>query len=566
MKKKIVRKNLLFILLTLALLYGVGCSAQPVNTSKGTDADKGFSFIYMGDSQADPETGDYTAWGQLLKQAAADKRRPAFVMIGGDLINDGNDRKEWDDFFAAGGEVLKRLHLYPAMGNHDNTELYKTMFKLPYNGPEGQKEAFYSFDYGDAHLTVMDSNAMGAARQEDIEWLKKDLSATDKTYKIVMFHHPAYPAIEIPKDSIRAEAIQKAFVPIMEEAGVDLVLSGHQHVYMRTCPLRNGERDENGIVYLMGYSGGKHYTPGTYDYMACSIGNQPVYTIVSLDKNGISIETRDANGVVLDSTKGPTLSADQEKLAITVSGDGIAGKQKFTFRELSALPNSGFQHVYSTINNWPTSRFYAARGITVRSILKAAGVLDTAQVITFRSSDAYKASFTRGQLLDLPQYYYPQVEKGLADLAATVEPIIAYEYKEGSSNMKATVPDEPCLVIGQRYPMEHTNPAFVVNVSEIIISNKEAEVWRPATTFPEAGKIASGELVKLQHQYFGLVKLHYTLDGSDPTELSPMYNISTYQPELNVPISITKDTVIKVLVTGYGKKNSEISSFIFDAQ
>jgi len=557
---------IIFILLAFSLLSGMGCSTRQTDSSACTDAANGFSFIFMSDSQADPETGDYTAWGQLLQRAAGDERRPAFVMIGGDLINDGNDQAEWDAFFAAGADVFKKLDLYPAVGNHDNTELYKTMFNLPNNGPEGKQEAFYSFDYGDAHFTVMDSNAMGAANQQDINWLKKDLSKTDKTYKVVMFHHPAFPAIENPKDNIRAETIQKAFVPIMEEAGVDLVLSGHQHVYMRTYPLRNGKRDEKGIVYLMGNSGGKFYNPGAYDYIACSISNQPVYSIVTIDKNGIDIETRSATGVLLDSTKGPAISPEQKDLTITVKGDGIDGEQKFTFGQLASLPRSGFQHVYSTINNWPTSRVFAAKGIAVRGILKAAGVLDTVRVITFRSPDSYEVRFTREQLLDLPRYYYPKVKEGSADLAESVEPIIAYEYKEGSGDMQAAVPDAPCLIIGQSNPLEHTNPAFVVNISEIIVSDKEAETWEPATTFPKEGKIASGELVKLQHKSFGLVKLHYTLDGTDPTELSPMYNVSTYQPELNVPIPITKDTVIKVLVAGYGKKNSEIKSFTFDVQ
>lgn len=562
MKSKKILLSSLLLLLTITLLFCCGCSVQPADSKESSQE---FSFIYMGDSQADPQTGDYTAWGRMLNLAAKDKNNPAFVMIGGDLINDGNDKDEWDSFFAAGGKALKKLHLYPAVGNHDNTDLYKTLFDLPNNGPEGKKKAFYSFDFGDAHFTVLDSNAMGAANQEDIDWLKKDLSQTKKTYKIVMFHHPAYPAVEIPKDNVRAETIRKAFVPIMEKAGVDLVLSGHQHVYMRTYPMLNGKRDEDGIVYLMGVSGGKQYTPCNYDYMACSIGNKPVYSIISVNKKGIFIETRDAAGKVVDSTR-PVISPEQQKLTITVKGDGIDGEKKFTLGELADLPNSGFQHVYSTINNWPASRFYAAKGINVRSILKAAGVLDKAQVITFRSRDSYKVSFTREQLLDTKRYFYPKIKDGLTDMAQTVEPIIAYEYKEGSGNMEAAEPGKPCLIIGQSNPLEHTNPAFIVNVSEIIISNKEVSAWEPATTFPKEGKIAVGEAVKLQHKYFGQVKLHYTLDGSEPTELSPMYNISTYQPGLNLPIPITKDTVIKVLATGYGKKNSAVTSFVFDAQ
>lgn len=567
MVKKTNPRNIISLMMPfIFLLTLTGCSALQSDSHKKTRASEGFSFIYMSDSQADPETGDYSAWGQMLQLAAADESRPDFVMIGGDLINDGNDQAEWDAFFAAGGAALKKLALYPAAGNHDSAQLYESIFDLPDNGPAGKKNTFYSFDYGAAHFTVMDSNAMGAANQEDIDWLQKDLFATDRKYKIVMFHHPAYPAVAIPKDLERAKTIQTNFVPIMEEAGVNLVLSGHQHVYSRTYPLRNGKRDENGIVYLTSSSGGKRYNPGTFDYMACSSGKAPVYSIISVGKNGITIETRDAAGTVVDSTKGSALTEEQKKMTITVSGTGLAAKKVFTYGELAAQPNSGFQHVYSTINNWPTARFYAARGITVRSILKAAGVLDTARVITFRSPDSYEVSLTREQLLEIPRYYYPRVKEGTAEQAEVVEPIIAYEYKEGSDDMSAAAVNTPCLIFGQSNPGEHTNPAFVVDVAEIIVSGEEAEAWEPATTFPAAGKIAAGELVKLQHKHYGLVKLHYTLDGTEPTPLSPMYNISAYQPELNVPIAINRDTVIKVLVTGYGKKDSSISSFCFDVQ
>jgi len=556
--------GLLLIAAILSSLWCTGCSVREV--FEGNKGQESFSFIYMGDSQADPETGDYSIWGQMLSQAAADESRPAFVMIGGDLVNDGSSQAEWDRFLAAAEPVRKKLPIYPAMGNHDNTALFKTIFALPENGPEGRQEAFYSFDYGDAHFTVMDSNVMGAANQEDIKWLEQDLSQTDKTYKIVMFHHPAYPAIEIPKDSQRAEVIRKNFVPVMERGGVDLVLGGHQHVYMRTHPLRDGQRSENGIVYLMGYSGGKQYSPGAYDYIACSVGGKPVYSIISVDAQGITIKTMDRSGQVLDFTGAPDISAEQQDWTITIKGDGIQGEKKFTLAELAAQPEAGFQHVYSTINNWPTARFYAVRGLTVRSILQAAGVLDTARAITFRSDDGYEMSFTREQLLDTPHYYYPRVKEGSPEGAQPVEPVIAYEYKEGSADMGAAAADAPCLIIGQRNLLEHTNPAFVVNVAEIIVSSRDPGQWEAATTFPTEGKIAAGESVKLQHKSSGLVKLHYTLDGTDPTELSPMYNPSTYQPELNLPIPVREDTIIKVLVSGYGKQNSAISSFTFEVQ
>lgn len=567
MKVKAIRRNIAIILFTLVLAFFSGCTSDQYNSEvKNSNTAQGFSFIFMGDPQPDPETKDYKVWGKLLEKAAQDESQPAFIMISGDLVNDGNNQEEWNAFFSAGGEVLKKLKLYPAMGNHDNTEFFKSNFDLPDNGPEGKKEAFYSFDYGDAHFTVMDSNAMGAANPEDVQWLKNDLSESDKRYKIVMFHHPAYVAVNVPKDVMRAQTIQETFIPIMEEAGVDLVLSGNQHVYMRTYPLLHGKIDEKGIMYLMGTSGGKSYTADKYDYMACTVGNEPVYSIITVNEKGIFVETKNISGEILDSTKGPILTEEQKALTITVKGDGIDGDRDFTFEEIASIPNCGFEHIYSTVNTWPTPKFYAAKGLKVHSILKATGVLDTAKIITFRSPDGYNISFTREQLLDTPRYFYPNVKEGSSDGAEFVYPIIAYEYKEGSDDMTEIKPDVPCLIIGQTNPSEQTNPTFIVDISEIIVSNQEPEAWEPASTFPKEGKIAAGETVKLQHKHIGLVKLHYTLDGTDPTELSPIYNISNYRPELNTPITIKEDTVIKVLTTGYGKKNSEIATFTFDAQ
>ena len=250
------------------------------------------------------------------------------------------------------------------------------------------------------------------------------------------------------------------------------------------------------------------------------------------------------------------------RIRITVpSGEEI---WSFTEAELNALLHEqivAFSHVFSTINNWPAARFYAAGGFSIESILKTAGVLETAQTVIFRAADGYEASLTREQLLSA-QYFYPQVGED-AQGAEPVMPIIAYRLREGTTDINELREDKPTLIFGQRSPFEHTNPAFVVGVTEIIIDDALCEQWEAASTFPMPGLLAEGEMVKLQHRYYGLVKLHYTLDGSDPTPLSAMYNPSTYQPELNVPITITEPVTIKVLVTGFGKNDSEIAIFNF---
>jgi hypothetical protein len=247
---------------------------------------------------------------------------------------------------------------------------------------------------------------------------------------------------------------------------------------------------------------------------------------------------------------------------LALSGDGIEGTLTYTFGELSQIPEAKFEGVYSVINNWPTVKFVSAKGIKVAAILRKAGVMETAKAITFKAPDGYEQTLTAAQLFG-EQFNYPKVAEGDASGATPVEPVLAYAYKEKSEDISEAEDCEPNLIIGQHNVFEHNNPLFVEGVSEIIVSSKDSGRWEKATTFPAEGPIAKGEKVKLQHKSFGLVKLHYTVDGSDPTALSPMYNPSTYQPELTVPITIEKDTVIKVLVEGAGKKDSEIATFKF---
>ena len=267
----------------------------------------------------------------------------------------------------------------------------------------------------------------------------------------------------------------------------------------------------------------------------------------------------------------PSATPDYDAWRIRVIGPSGDEVWSFTETELANGPQAqdspfsqsagAFSHVYSTINNWPTPRFYAADGYIIADILAAAGLYETAQTVTFRANDGYEASLTREQLFE-PQHYYPHVGEN-DEGAAQVYPIIAYRWRKGTDDLDTIRDENPCLIIGQRNPFEHTNPVFVENLSEIIVSDAPCEAWPAASTFPPPGIIANGETVKLQHSSYGLVKLHYTLDGSDPTPLSAMYNPSTYQPELNVPIPITEPTLIKVLVRGFGKTDSEIAEFEF---
>ena len=528
-----------------AFAAGFGQEKSPV-VAFGYKVSGPFAFLFLSDTQADPETGDYSGAGELLKQAVSGVK-PELILFGGDTVDDGGDPDEWAAFWEAAAPCTDGIMTAAAAGNHDNYPVLKKQFDYP----KEDDGFFYSFDKGGIHFTVLDSNIMGAADAKDIEWVRNDLdseAARLAGWRIAVMHHPMWPPVGTAPNVQRAETMQEHFLPVLEAGGVDLILCGHQHVYARST-------SASSIAQIVASSGDKDpYSANILEFVDFSEVKQN-YIRMTADKEKLSITAYDKTGKAFDSY---TLTArNSETRRIRVIGPG--GSEAWLFDE--SMLAGACKSVYSTINNWPAPRFYAAEGYSVESILSAAGLLKAARTVTFRGEDGYSVSLTREQLL-APQFYYPNVGEN-GEGAEPVKTVIAYRWREGTDDPGKIRDDKPSLILGQRDPFEHTNPAFVVGVSEIIVSGEPCESWPLASTFPGEGKIPRGETVKLQHSDYGLVKLYYTTDGSDPTPLSAMYNPSTFRPELNAPIRISEPTVIKVMARGYGKNDSGVAVFKF---
>ena len=246
---------------------------------------------------------------------------------------------------------------------------------------------------------------------------------------------------------------------------------------------------------------------------------------------------------------------------ITVSGDGIDGELSYSMNEMSKWENSTYSAVYSYINNWPSKKFAYASGITLESILRQAGVWDSFSIVTVAAADGYSYSFTREQVM-ADRFYYPGLLEGSEEAKELRPFILTTDYAADSEDAADMEPEElPRLVFGQSYLNEHNSVAFVENVASVTVSNAEPEQLEAPGIFPENATVAKGETVKLTHDMFGLLKIFYTLDGSEPDVNSAMYNPSTYQPKLNAPISIEADTVIKAKASTYGYRDSETVTF-----
>jgi 3',5'-cyclic AMP phosphodiesterase CpdA len=98
---------------------------------------------------------------------------------------------------------------------------------------ENLEDTFYSFDYGTAHFCVLNTNDMYPMTEAQRNWIINDLTASDAQWKILLTHRAPYSAgknINKPDTVLLREML----IEIVDQTDVDLVLSGHDHMYMRT--------------------------------------------------------------------------------------------------------------------------------------------------------------------------------------------------------------------------------------------------------------------------------------------------------------------------------------------
>ena len=271
-----------------------------------------FSFMSLGDVQFVDRNEDYAAWGDDI--AAAYKREPGirFSLMTGDLINVSTEIRDWNAFFNNAMPVFSRIPMMTTSGNHETPvvpSIYLKMMSLPKNGPKGLEEEVYSFDYGDCHFVSLNSNLLSDKRRERMgrkkwnamvksvnAWLKKDLKDTDAKWKIAYMHHPAYPAVDDGNPIYKR--IRTNWSPVFASSGTELVLCGHQHLYMRTKSI-------NGVTYMMADSGYKpthYYKKGdpVPSYAVKFLTYQNTYEIYNVSSDELKVTVYRPGGQAVD--------------------------------------------------------------------------------------------------------------------------------------------------------------------------------------------------------------------------------------------------------------------------
>lgn len=340
------------------------------------------------------------SYGDISDRATAFyayKAMPDFVMNTGDNVYESGREDEYARYFfpiyncdeagpRSGAPLLRAVPFYTAIANHDVsskdenhhpvadfTKMYDslgyfTLMHLPGNGPGAPtnptpiigpearlssfresagdrfpRQANYSFDYGDAHFLVLDSNVYVDPTDPTLQiWIESDLKGTDAAWKFVVYHHPAF---NLGNEHYREQQM-RVLSPLFERCGVDVAFHGHEHTYQRTRPFRFDPTDDSGakdvgsghrlvpgkftvdrrfdgrsvtkpdgVIYITTGAGGKHLydpemngAPGSWlheedadaDYGAVMVTDRHSITVIDLDARTLTLRQVDEWGGEID--------------------------------------------------------------------------------------------------------------------------------------------------------------------------------------------------------------------------------------------------------------------------
>jgi len=284
-------------------------------------------FVVGGDSRTNPDDRD-------LVSAAMREFSPGFVLFSGDLVNDGVIQEEWDGFFGhmdeywTGADGLT-IPIVPALGNHEkNSVNYFGQFALPGN------EEWFSLDWGpDIHVVVLNSEASVEGLEAQTAWLEEDLEEhADFPWKVVMLHRNIMPSYH----DMWLTALNR-WVPVWDTHGVDLVVTGHSHNYMRSNPVNlTASMDEamsgysEGVMYLSSGGWGAPLYETVDGWWVAHTESTLHFSLIDVYANGtLHVQAKGVDGVTFDEARIHKEIPDVEEL--------MAGRLEALGSELETL-------------------------------------------------------------------------------------------------------------------------------------------------------------------------------------------------------------------------------------
>jgi hypothetical protein len=248
---------------------------------------------------------------------------------------------------------LRRQPFLSAIGNHEGfvadsvteTGDYYDMFYFPTgnelgsNGVASGSESYFSFDYGNIHFIVLDTEEnvedLGGVGAAMLTWLENDLLATTADWIIAAWHRPPYSkGLFHDSDTEGNEVLAREnFLPILEDYGVDLVVNGHSHSYERT-PLIDDHIGMSGTLDAAHILDGGDGDPnGDGPYRKASLQQAPhegaVYVVTGAAADARAFNPAEGHPLMVNTNITPGTSI------IEVDGDTLTGKYLTKFGSTS---------------------------------------------------------------------------------------------------------------------------------------------------------------------------------------------------------------------------------------
>lgn len=266
-----------------------------------------YRIVWLADNQNGPGV-----FSQHVSHFAA--RNPDLVMVPGDTVQGtttggvlgGSILSEWQTQWwdpLSNAYVAQTTPILFARGNHDGEHPYSYAYSaLPEN------ESWYSFSYGNAFIVVLDTETptgQQTPENDQLAYLQQALQSPEAAaaeFRIVVFHRPPWTRLwdlSAIFTGYNGETwVRNDWVPVIEAAGVDLVISGHSHSYQRG--LRNGTR-----YLIVGGGGGALDTvnrPAGSGWPTFSVVQSiHHYNVMEVDGPVLDWKTFDLNDQLVDS-------------------------------------------------------------------------------------------------------------------------------------------------------------------------------------------------------------------------------------------------------------------------
>lgn len=283
-------------------------------TTTDKDLNK-YKVMVYGDSQA----ANYNVWGKVAQAGYERNKDAAFFINMGDLVDNGQDRWQWREWFKNARPLLDKMPVAPVIGNHEaysldwkvaKPETFPAILAVPENGPEGQKRLAYSFNYGDVHFVALNTNYQETKDwypdmiEKEAAWLDKDLAKARADHKriIVLMHRPPW---EYPFNG-PYDPHGEAFVPLLDKYQVELAFTAHVHSYSRTYPWKNGgvSKDGSGTTYICTGRTGEKVWEGsirkTFDEVFYNPLDMPMYLTLEIEPDNFKVTAHKEDGTVID--------------------------------------------------------------------------------------------------------------------------------------------------------------------------------------------------------------------------------------------------------------------------